>query len=492
MVAALLACRDDTTAATAPFAVEASLATDHDITVGTIVTPSPTFIVRNSRGEALANVPVLISVTKGDGTLRNVPLRSSSGPTSIGEWTLDTIARANEVSIVAGSAPAIKVSLVGVADAASSVSADPEALDAFAGDFLGSAFALRVRDRYGNAVGGTGVALRVAKGGGDVSPPSITTDANGLASGISWRLGRLGGSQQLVATVGTISAEIAASIRSGFDPVVRTYGATMPENVAAALAFAVDRLHAGIVGDVGEVPVLNFDMSRCGVPGEIVNTTVDDLVIFATVTPIDGVGRVLASAGPCILRTQSRFPVIGIMRFDSDDVQALSSNGRLPSVVLHELLHVIGIGTLWRTRDMLVGAGTSDPRFIGVEAGAHCIASGGFASCGDGRVPVENLGGSGTVEVHWRESTFDNEVMTGFVESNSNMPLSAMTIASLEDLGYAINLLSSDPYQVPPAATLSPRLSPRLSPQLLPPWETLTIPLFEITAAGWVRPIVPR
>ena len=174
------------------------------------------------------------------------------------------------------------------------------------------------------------------------------------------------------------------------------------------------------MSDVSDVPVFNFDMSRCGIQGAIVNETIDDLVIFAIVTQIDGVGRVLASAGPCILRTQSRFPVIGVMRFDVDDIQSLSSNGRLASVVLHEMLHVIGIGTLWRARDMLIGSGSSDPRFIGNLAGNQCIVAGGFASCGDGRVPVENSGGSGTVEVHWRESVFDAEVMTGFVESNAD------------------------------------------------------------------------
>ena len=91
------------------------------------------------------------------------------------------------------------------------------------------------------------------------------------------------------------------------------------------------------------------------------------------VTPIDGVGKVLASAGPCILRTASRFPVVGIMRFDSDDITALASTGRLPAVVLHEMLHVIGIGTLWRTRDMLIGSNTSDPRFIGLLAASVFI-----------------------------------------------------------------------------------------------------------------------
>jgi hypothetical protein len=176
------------------------------------------------------------------------------------------------------------------------------------------------------------------------------------------------------------------------------------------------------------------------------------------------------------------------MRFDVDDIKSLSSNGRLASVVLHEMLHVIGIGTLWRARDMLVGSGSTDPRFIGNLAGTQCIAAGGLASCGDGRVPVENSGGSGTVEVHWRESVFDAEVMTGFVESNAAMPLSTISFASLQDLGYGINLLSADPFLVPTPGSVSPRLSP----QLIAPWETITQPLFDITSAGLIRPISIR
>lgn len=485
---ALVACRDEPTSSTAPFAVEASLSAEPDNTVGTIVTPAPTFIVRNSRGDVLANVAVSISVTSGDGTLRGVPLRTGTGPTSIGEWTLDTIARANEVTIVAGSAPPVTVTVIGIADAPASVAAETGTLDGFAGDLLGAQFALRVRDRYGNPVSGAGIDLSVAKGGGEVSPPSIVTDGNGIASGIAWRLGRLGGSQRLNATVGSLRAEIPASIRSAFDPEVRVHGVPLPGNLTAALTSAVDRIHAGIVGEVGDVPILNFDMSRCGLQGVTLTETVDDVVIFAMVTPIDGAGKVLASAGPCVLRTQSRFPVIGIMRFDADDIDSLAGNGRLPAVVLHEMLHVIGIGTLWRARDMLFGSGTTDPRFVGLLAGAQCLAGGGFTACSDGRVPVENVGGSGTQEAHWRESIFDREVMTGFVETDDNMPFSSMSLASLQDLGYVANLLSADPYTVAAPGTVSPRLSPRL----LAPWETITLPQFEVTSAGWVRPIVLR
>ena len=470
----------------APFSIEASLSGEPDAVVGTIVTPAPAFVVRNSAGDALVNVPVTITITKGDGRLNDVPLRTSSGPTSIGEWTLDTLARVNEIRIVAGSAPPVTVTVVGIAGEPATVSATGT-LDALAGDFLGSGFDLRVRDRYGNPVSGAGINLSVGKGGGEVSPPILTTDANGVASGITWRLGRFGGSQQLVATVGSLRAEIAATIRSGFDPIVRTIGQPLPSALASALTMAADRIRAIIVGDASDVPVLNFDMSRCGLQGAALTEVVDDIVIFAMMTPIDGVGRVLASAGPCVLRTQSRFPVIGIMRFDSDDIDALTANGRLPAVVLHEMLHVIGVGTLWRTRDMVIGPTTTDPRFIGLQAGAQCISSGGIANCSDGRVPVENLGGTGTADVHWRESVFDREVMTGFVEANADMPLSTISIASLEDLGYQVNLLSADPFQVPPPAPVSPRLSP----QVLAPWESVGVPVLEITPQGWVRPFLP-
>lgn len=479
---ALLACRDEPTGATAPFSVEASLAVAPGVPVGTELAPSPTFVVRNAAGQVLANVAVVVKVSAGGGTLRNAPVRTSAGPTTIGSWTLDTLAGLNEITIIAGSAPPVRIALTGIAGAAASINPAGATFDAPAGDVVASSAAIIVRDRYGNPVSDAEVALAVSEGGGTVSPASMTSDVNGRVSGFSWRLGRLGGAQKLMASTGSVSAEISASIRSGYDPQIRYHG-DLPVEVQEAFQVAAARIRAGVVSDVGEVPILNFDMSRCGVQGATVTEVVDDILIFAMVTSIDGTGKVLASAGPCVMRTESRFPVIGVMRFDIDDIAALSANGRLPAVVLHEMMHVVGIGTLWRTRDMVFGSGTSDPRFAGLLAGAHCIVAGGGSSCADGRVPVENTGGSGTAEVHWRESVFDREVMTGFVEQDADMPLSGMTLASLEDLGYAVNLFSADSYSITAAAAVSPRLSPLL----LPPWESMTFPVFEVTPSGWVR-----
>jgi hypothetical protein len=41
---------------------------------------------------------------------------------------------------------------------------------------------------------------------------------------------------------------------------------------------------------------------------------------------------------------------------------------------------------------------------------------------------------------------FDEELMTGFYDGGSSNPLSAMTIASLRDLGYAADDTRGDPF----------------------------------------------
>ena len=70
------------------------------------------------------------------------------------------------------------------------------------------------------------------------------------------------------------------------------------------------------------------------------------------------------------------------------------------------------------------------------------------------------------------------------------MPLSLMTAASLEDYGYAVNYLSADPFQVP---SVSARLRSRPGDQdTAAPWERFELPVFEVTPAGWVRPLPIR
>jgi hypothetical protein len=77
-------------------------------------------------------------------------------------------------------------------------------------------------------------------------------------------------------------------------------------------------------------------------------------------------------------------------------------------------------------------------------------------------VPVENEGepGDGTWGSHWRESVFTSELMTGFANPGEE-PLTRLTIASFEDLGYKVRMPALTAADFPPALQLQPQ--PRLS-----------------------------
>ncbi|WP_084542410.1 PKD domain-containing protein [Calidithermus chliarophilus] len=189
---------------------------------------------------------------------------------------------------------------------------------------------------------------------------------------------------------------------------------------------------------------LNIPADECADGLPAFNGSVDDILIDAAVVPIDGPGGVLGQAGPCYMRTADRLTLYGVMQFDSADLANLEANGLLDEVVFHEMGHVLGIGTLWNYgRSLLTGATGPDPRFVGANAVREWQALGG-----SGNVPVENTGGAGTRDGHWRESVFDNEVMTGYLNSGAN-PLSRLTIGSLQDLGYTVNYGAADPYSLP-------------------------------------------
>jgi hypothetical protein len=183
---------------------------------------------------------------------------------------------------------------------------------------------------------------------------------------------------------------------------------------------------------------------------------VDDLLIFVRIIPIDGPGATLGQAGPCLVRSQSGLPLLGIMEFDSADALELERVDLLDAVVLHEMLHVLGFGTVWDLFpyfDLLVGAGTADPYFVGPAAQAAFVDWDGGDAYPGNPVPVENTGGAGTRDGHWREAVLGDELMTGFLSARAQ-PLSRTTIMSLWDLGYEVDPSSAETLSVLPAEAL--------------------------------------
>jgi len=233
-----------------------------------------------------------------------------------------------------------------------------------------------------------------------------------------------------------------------------TFETSVTDSQRAAFQAAAARIGRIITKGLSPVSFDPAGTSTCdsefGTDKYPVKGSVKDLLIFVEVKPIDGVGGVLGSSGPCYTRSKRGLPVVGIMTFDQADLATLETNGLLKNVVLHEMLHVVGFGTIWTDRSLLTGASGADPEFTGAGAIAAFHDSNGGTTA---TVPVEATGGSGTALAHWRESVFKNELMTGWI-SGSTQPLSATSVGSLADLGYAVNLAQADAFNLATASNL--------------------------------------
>tara|TARA_B110000467_G_C18294653_1_gene467099 strand:+ start:709 stop:1509 length:801 start_codon:yes stop_codon:yes gene_type:complete len=177
------------------------------------------------------------------------------------------------------------------------------------------------------------------------------------------------------------------------------------------------------------------------------------LDISATGAAIDGVGSTLGSAGPSLGTWNSGFlyAVAGGMNFDSADLSSLESNNTLFDVIVHEMAHVIGFGTLWGSlyNDLLDGSNN----YIG----EHALAAYRYESGNPNAsfVPVEQGGGPGTAGGHWDEPDGGGftEIMTGWLDADSTISLT--TINAFADLGYVVHPNFLVPEDVPEPSTLA-------------------------------------
>lgn len=236
-----------------------------------------------------------------------------------------------------------------------------------------------------------------------------------------------------------------------------------------AFKAAADRWVRIIVGDLPSV--------RVG------QDLIAGLLIEAQGIDIDGPNHVLGQAGPTHLRPASAgasafLPAKGRMWFDTADLATMEQEGTLHDVIAHEMGHVLGIGTIWDRKGLLQGSGTANPLFTGAAAQQ---AYGTLKQAAPQPVPVEDRGGPGTQDSHWRDTIFGNELMTGLVKSTGN-PLSHLTIASLQDLGYGVSFDAADPYELPTLSRLmemevfASRKAPYASPDYAHEHAISTIP----------------
>ncbi len=434
--------------------IEKEAGDNQSATVNTAVAIAPTVKLTDASMNPVAGVLVTFEVASGGGSITGATVASDvDGLAAVGSWTLGTAAGPNTLTATTLGLAPVTFTAMGTAGPPTNIAIDDgDGQTGLVGFGVNIPPSVLVTDVFGNPVADETVTFTVMSGGGSVTDGTPLTDSVGIAAVGKWTLGASPATNTLDASAsgtGTVTFT-ADGVNGAYDIDLRFLTSLSPEQEQTFLD-AGARWEELLYGELSDIPIV-LPAGSCGANSPPLDETVDDLLILATVEPIDGPGGILGQAGPCAIRTSNSLPLLGLMRFDSADVAGLEASGQFDEVILHEMGHVIGYGTVWNALGLLADpslAGGTDPHFIGMRANEAFDRVGG-ENYGGATVPVENLGGPGTADAHWRESVFNNELMTGFLNGGAN-PLSEVSVASLWDMGYTANLDGADFYMLPMA-----------------------------------------
>jgi hypothetical protein len=216
----------------------------------------------------------------------------------------------------------------------------------------------------------------------------------------------------------------SANGEAGYDIWIQFKGSGWTADLQQAFTHAADYFTTVITDDIGG-------------GGRIRKMTVDDLYVTAEVKAIDGGGGILGQAGPTSVWTASELTAAGQMQFDIADALTYLGKGLWDDIVTHELMHVLGFGSLWNYGTNPLVSGN---QYLGQNA----LAAYQETHPGALFIPVEDGGGSGTAGSHWDEEALANELMTGYIDDDQDSAtindnqLSEFSVMSLADLGYDV------------------------------------------------------
>lgn len=217
---------------------------------------------------------------------------------------------------------------------------------------------------------------------------------------------------------------------------------------------AVSRWEQVITGDLPDITFQPVSLSGWN---EHLNAwvhvadTVDDLRIFVRTRDLSD--NTWGSAEIYAIRNLGKLPIVSTMVIDAESLD--ESAEAVYALALHEIGHCLGFGASWGALDLLQESSRNnrhaDTHFSGAMARQWFDDLGGSSYHG-AKVPVENGGDDG----HWRASVFGDELLTPEWVWPYPMPLSAITIASMADIGYEVNLDTADEYWVPSTSSAKP------------------------------------
>ena len=221
-----------------------------------------------------------------------------------------------------------------------------------------------------------------------------------------------------------------------FDIELVFLGDDFTEKQKRLLQYAVQRWRSIIREDLPDHTFESPLSHTCGGGGSLVINSgerIDDLRIYVGTAELPG--GINARGGPFLLG-ENHLPVAGCVEFQRTIVLTRTAGISILDIMLHEIGHVLGIGTIWHD---FIQNPSGDTHFNGPLAIAAFDDAGGTNYPG-AKVPVMEDGG------HWRADVLWDELMR---TQGSGSSLSAITVQALADLGWVVDVTQADPYTIP-------------------------------------------
>jgi len=252
----------------------ANSATSPTATVDSNVGAPPSVLVTDGASNPVAGVVVTFTVTAGGGQVSNgvdpagasaTVTTNASGIATLTSWKVGTAAGSSNNTVQATATALTPVNFASSATAgaaANMVKSAGDGQNAVVNTNVATAPAVTVTDAFSNPVAGVSVTFTPASGGGSVTSSPATTNASGVATVGSWKVGT---------TVGANTLNASAT-----GPATVTFNATATPDVPAAITKTTTDPQSGTVGAaVGTPPGVHVaDQFGNAVPGVTVNFAV--------------------------------------------------------------------------------------------------------------------------------------------------------------------------------------------------------------------------
>lgn len=253
----LSSCSNDTTSpgVATPTAVAVSVAPSATSQVATAIS-GPAVLVTGTGGEPVAGVVVKFTVSGGGAVQFPLATTDANGVASAGFLQVGPKVGPNVITATVEGLPPVTFTVASQAGPAAAMGVFSGSGQSGApGSTLTNPLVVRITDAGGNVKPGASVTFAVTSGGGSLTTSTVTTDATGLGTSGSWKLGTGQCGQSVRATSGSLVADFTGSSRGS-----TTIGAT-----GAGALSATDCVISGKFADEYDITTageaLNFSMS---------------------------------------------------------------------------------------------------------------------------------------------------------------------------------------------------------------------------------------